>query len=273
MAESGVLARILQQKQTEVAALRGQKLPAPPGPRPFSLRRVDGKVQLITEIKFRSPSAGPLSTALSVAERARAYEAGGASMLSVLCDARFFDGAFTHLAEARAACSLPLLCKEFVIDELQLDAALAYGADAVLLIVRCVSPERLPVLIRAARDRGLEPFVEIVSDEEASLALDSGATLIGVNARDLDSRDGCRARAAPARYAAENGDARPPVGDCSTRGRAARRSVVSRRRPDRRGFDARSRSRGSPTEPRERGYGRRLSETRPGGALSAKLRS
>jgi len=187
MAESGVLARILQQKQTEVAALRGQKLPAPPGPRPFSLRRVDGKVQLITEIKFRSPSAGPLSTALSVAERARAYEAGGASMLSVLCDARFFDGAFTHLAEARAACSLPLLCKEFVIDELQLDAALAYGADAVLLIVRCVSPERLPVLIRAARDRGLEPFVEIVSDEEASLALDSGATLIGVNARDLDT--------------------------------------------------------------------------------------
>ena len=183
----GLLARILEKKRQEVPLLRAQKLPAAAGPRPFSLRRKEGAIQLITEIKFRSPSAGVLSTALSVSERARAYERGGASMISVLCDASFFDGSFAHLAEARAACALPLLCKEFVIDESQLDAALAYGADAVLLIVRCLDAKRLGELVRAARERGLEPFVEIVSDEESRLAVDAGATLIGANARDLDT--------------------------------------------------------------------------------------
>jgi indole-3-glycerol phosphate synthase len=183
----GLLARILSTKREELPALRALQLPAPPAPRPFSLRREHGRIRLISEIKFRSPSAGPLSTALSVAERARAYERGGASMVSVLCDASFFDGKFEHLLEARAACSLPLLCKEFVIDECQLDAAAAYGADAVLLIVRCLSARRLNELTRATRERGLEPFVEVVSDEESQLAVAAGATLVGVNARDLDT--------------------------------------------------------------------------------------
>jgi indole-3-glycerol phosphate synthase len=183
----GLLARILAKKREELPALRALELPAPPGPRAFSLRRNQGRIQLISEIKFRSPSAGALSTTLSVAERALAYERGGASMVSVLCDASFFDGKFEHLLEARAACSLPVLCKEFVIDECQLDAAAAYGADAVLLIVRCLSAQRLSELIRAARERSLEPFVEVVSVEEAVLAVATGATLVGVNARDLDT--------------------------------------------------------------------------------------
>jgi indole-3-glycerol phosphate synthase len=182
----GLLARILDTKRAELPALRAQRLPASPGPRRFSLRRAGTELRLITEIKFRSPSAGALSTALSVSERARAYQRAGASMISVLCDSSFFDGAFTHLAEARAASELPLLCKEFVIDESQLDAAVAYGADAVLLIVRCLSEQRLNQLTRAARERNLEPFVEVVSDQESKLALNAGATLIGVNARDLD---------------------------------------------------------------------------------------
>ncbi len=183
---SGVLARILDKKRAELKGLRALKLPAAPSRRPFSLRRA-GSLQLIAEIKFRSPSAGALSTALSVSERARAYQRAGASMVSVLCDASFFDGAFTHLAEARSACELPLLCKEFVIDESQLDAAVAYGADAVLLIVRCLSEARLAELTRAARARKLEPFVEVVNDEESKMALGVGASLIGVNARDLDT--------------------------------------------------------------------------------------
>lgn len=186
-AESGVLLRILNQKQAELPELRARKLPSPPGPRPFTLRRNGGALRLIAEIKFRSPSAGPLSTTLSVAERANAYERAGASMVSVLCDSSFFDGSFAHLAEARAACDLPLLCKEFVIDEAQLDAAVAYGADAVLLIVRCLTPARLVELTRAARERRLEPFVEVVNEEESQAAVDAGATLIGVNARDLDT--------------------------------------------------------------------------------------
>lgn len=185
----GVLAKILAQKERELAALRARRLPAPPPRRPVALERASnaGRLSLITEIKRRSPSAGQLSTVLSVAERAGAYERGGASMLSVLCDAHFFDGAYEHLQEARAATSLPLLCKEFVVDEAQLDAARAFGADAVLLIVRCLTPERTAALIRAARERDLVPFVEVASEQELGTALEAGAQLIGVNARDLDT--------------------------------------------------------------------------------------
>lgn len=194
----GHLSEIVAQKNRELASLRARALPAAPERRPITLDRAGngGRLSLITEIKLRSPSAGKLSTVLSVAERARAYERGGASMLSVLCDARFFDGDYQHLVEARAATKLPLLCKEFVIDEAQLDAARAYGADAVLLIVRCVAPARTAVLIRAARDRNLVPFVEVASEEELAIALDGGADLIGVNARDLDTLVMDAARAA-----------------------------------------------------------------------------
>jgi indole-3-glycerol phosphate synthase len=108
-------------------------------------------------------------------------------MVSVLCDSGFFDGAYEHLSQARAACSLPLLCKEFVIDEVQLDLARAFGADAVLLIVRCLAPRRLAELVLAAKQRELVPFVEIASHDELRTALDAGAELVGVNARNLDT--------------------------------------------------------------------------------------
>ena len=185
----GILADILAQKRSELASLRARALPAPPARRPVALERTANgdKLSLITEIKLRAPSAGKLSRALSVAARAQAYERAGAAMLSVLCDAHFFDGEYQHLAEARAATQLPLLCKEFVIDEVQLDAARAFGADAVLLIVRCVSPARTAELIAGAIARNLVPFVEVATEEELQVALDGGATLIGVNARDLDT--------------------------------------------------------------------------------------
>jgi indole-3-glycerol phosphate synthase len=190
-----ILERILSKKRAELEALRGRRWPSPPARRVVDLRRAGGPLKLITEIKRRSPSAGALSTKLGVAERARVYEAGGASMLSVLCDADFFDGSFEHLLEAKSATSLPVLCKEFVLDELQLDQARAYGADAVLIIVRCLAPERVPALISAARQRELVPFVEITSEDEMRLALEAGADLVGVNARDLDTlaMDGARA--------------------------------------------------------------------------------
>ena len=194
----GVLSEILAQKQRELASLRGRALPAPPARRAVSLGRADnaGKLCLITEIKLRAPSAGALSRVLSVAERAAAYERAGASMLSVLCDSHFFDGDYQHLVEARAATRLPLLCKEFVIDECQLDAARAFGADAVLLIVRCVAPARVSELVAAARARDLLPFVEVATEEELALALAAGAELVGVNARDLDTLVMDAARAA-----------------------------------------------------------------------------
>ncbi len=194
----GLLAQILAQKHSERAALRARALPAPPARRAVRLSRAEneGRVSLITEIKRRSPSAGQLSTALSVGERAAAYERAGASMLSILCDAHFFDGDYQHLVEARKATQLPLLCKEFVLDELQLDAARAFGADAVLIIVRCLAAERTRTLVAAARERQLVPFVEVATEEELKVALDADADLIGVNARDLDTLVMDAARAA-----------------------------------------------------------------------------
>lgn len=184
----GVLDRILAVKQREVEGMRAQQLPPAPARRHVDLRRRPGEpLRLIAEIKHRSPSAGALSTRLSVGERARAYERAGARMISVLCDREFFDGGYEHLQLARASCELPLLCKEFVISELQLDRARAFGADAVLLIVRCLTAPRVRELVQAARARDLIPFVEVVDEAETLLALEAGADLIGVNARDLDT--------------------------------------------------------------------------------------
>lgn len=185
---TGLLDRILEAKRSEITALRGRRLPSP-GPVPVArlARGAQDPLRLIAEIKLRSPSAGPLSRALSVAERARAYERGGATMISVLCDAPFFDGSFEHLAQARAASSLPILCKDFVLDEIQLDAARAFGASAVLLIVRCLADPDLARLIGAARARELLPVVEVTSEAEVERALGAGADCVGVNARDLDT--------------------------------------------------------------------------------------
>lgn len=193
-----MLDEILDQKRQELAGLRGRHLPAPPPLRPLALRRGTGTpLRLIAEIKRRSPSAGALSSALGIADRARAYERAGASMISVLCDAEYFGGAYEHLALARQATALPILCKEFVIDEIQLDHARAHGADAVLLIARCVSAQRLRELVLAARERELEVLLEVYLPEEVPVALEAGAEMIGVNARDLQTlvMDAARARA------------------------------------------------------------------------------
>src|SRR5262249_4715291 len=147
-------------------------------------------IKLIGEIKFRSPSAGVLSRALGPRERARAYVEGGIAMISVLTDRRWFDGSFEHLAEVRAAVPVPVLCKDFIIDPAQIDRAWSAGADAVLLIVRCLPQSGLLArLVEVARSRGIEPFVEVVDERELSLAVAAGARLIGVNARDLDKLD------------------------------------------------------------------------------------
>jgi indole-3-glycerol phosphate synthase len=183
-----MLEKIIATKRAELPALRARRLPAPPGLRPFDLARgARGRLSLIAEIKRRSPSAGALSRALSVGERARAYERGGADLISVLCDQSYFDGAYEHLLEARASSGLPLLCKEFVIDEAQLDAARAYGAELVLLIVRCLTPPQLERLLLAAHERGLECLVEVHAPSEVATALAAGSRIVGVNARDLET--------------------------------------------------------------------------------------
>ncbi|HEX7664717.1 MAG TPA: indole-3-glycerol-phosphate synthase [Polyangiaceae bacterium] len=202
----GVLDAIVAKKREEVAALKAAAPPPKLARTPIdvfsALERAPGDpLRLITEIKFKSPSAGPLSRALSAAERAIVYARGGATMISVLCDETFFDGSFVRLAEARAALdanalAVPLLAKEFVIDESQLDLARASGADAVLLIARIVDEAALPALVDAAFARGLEPIVEVVSDAEIERALATEARVFGVNARDLDTLKMDPARAA-----------------------------------------------------------------------------
>ena len=117
---------------------------------------------------------------------------GGAAALSVLTDAPFFDGGYHHVtaihrALHRAGSAVPVLAKEFVLDELQIDEAYATGADAVLLIARLVSPERLGALHAHARGLGLEALVEVHTEEEAAVVRKLGAWLVGVNARDLDT--------------------------------------------------------------------------------------
>jgi len=159
-----------------------------------ALRRDDptDRMRLIAEVKLRSPSAGPLSRALTPEARALAYARAGAAMVSVLCDRTFFDGSFTHLDAARraldeASLPVPLLAKEFVLYPRQIEEARDRGADAVLLIARIVDAGTLKELAGAARDEGIEPLVEVVDEAELDAALAADARIIGVNARDLDT--------------------------------------------------------------------------------------
>jgi indole-3-glycerol phosphate synthase len=158
-----------------------------------ALRRPAGApLRVLAEIKLRSPSAGALSRALTPGERALCYARAGASMISVLTDGPFFGGSFDDLAACREALDAEmgaarplLLCKEFVLDPVQLDRALGAGADAVLLIVRILGDGVLGRLVGEAAKRGLEPLVEVATGEELVEARAAGARLVGVNARDL----------------------------------------------------------------------------------------
>ena len=140
---------------------------------------------VISEIKRRSPSKGDLNAALDPAEMARTYEAGGASCLSVLTDVDHFGGSVADLQAARAACSLPVLRKDFTVSELDVVDARLMGADCVLLIAAALDPAELRRVHQLATDVGLDVLVEIHDEAELEVALDADATLIGVNQRDL----------------------------------------------------------------------------------------
>ena len=144
-----------------------------------------GGMRIIAEVKKASPSAGVLRADFDPAQLARTYEQAGASALSVLTDAKFFQGSLTDLRAARAACALPVLRKDFLIDPYQVYEANEAGADAVLLIVRALGGRALDEFLRAARTVGLDALVEVHDTYEAQLALEAGADIIGVNNRDL----------------------------------------------------------------------------------------
>jgi indole-3-glycerol phosphate synthase len=151
-----------------------------------SLQRADGHVALIAEVKRASPSKGELVKGeFSPVDLALAYQANGASAISVLTDERFFKGALDYLVRIRQAVSIPVLRKDFVIDPYQVYEARAAGADAVLLIVAALDDGALAELYALAHSLTLTPLVEVHNDVEAQRALKLGAQVIGVNNRDL----------------------------------------------------------------------------------------
>ena len=146
-----------------------------------------GGVRLIAEIKKASPSRGTLNAALDPAAQARIYAEAGAAAISVLTDEKYFRGALGDLVAVRAAVDLPILRKEFILDEYQLWESRAAGADAVLLIVAALDDARLRDLHHAAKGIGLATLVEAHTAAELDRAVALGAPLIGVNNRDLQT--------------------------------------------------------------------------------------
>lgn len=194
---SNVLQTILNRKATEVAersqilslsALRSQVEQAP-APRGFvtQLRQhiEAGRPGVIAEIKRASPSKGVIREDFEPAALARSYAEGGASCLSVLTDQDFFQGHELHLQEARAACELPVLRKDFVIDPYQIYEARVLGADCILLIVAALGDAMMLELHQLALELGMDVLVEVHTEEELERALVLQPQLLGINNRDL----------------------------------------------------------------------------------------
>jgi indole-3-glycerol phosphate synthase len=193
MAESTVLDEIVEAVRARMAAVPeatrladlGVEARIPRGGR--SLREALSREEpsIIAECKKASPSAGLLRDDFDPVVLASWYRRGGASAISVVTEPDFFRGRVEWLAAVRTAVDLPILRKDFIVEERQLREAAYLGADAVLLIQRILSPDRLAELVRAATELGLETLVEIFADEDPGPAVASGTQIIGVNARDL----------------------------------------------------------------------------------------
>ena len=155
-----------------------------PAVRPFP-GALGPTVGLIAEVKRRSPSQGAIRVDLEPVAHARSYLRGGATAISVLTEAEHFGGSIEDLSQVAAAVSVPVLRKDFILDELQIMEARAAGASAVLLIARVLSPEQLRTLAKAARTWGLGTLIEIHAEDELDAALAAEPAALGVNARDL----------------------------------------------------------------------------------------
>ena len=167
--------------------LERQAAASPEAPSFAGSLRAGRAVALIAEVKRRSPSAGTIRGDLDPAGHAERYAGAGAAAISVLTEGPHFGGSIDDLVAVHARVSVPVLRKDFIIDELQVVEARAKGASAILLIVRILSPARLEALLRFARGLGLDMLVETHTQGEIDVALAAGADIVGVNSRDLDT--------------------------------------------------------------------------------------
>ncbi len=191
-----ILTRIVETKWGEIAAAKArvseaelrQRICDAPPPRGFAdSLRVPGELRVIAEVKKASPSAGVIRADFDPVAIGRTYEAHGAAALSVLTDETYFQGKLEYLAAVRAAVAVPCLRKEFILDRYQLLEAAAAGADAVLLIAEILPGERLRELHQEALGLDLDVLVELHDADQLPRVLDCGATLVGINNRDLRS--------------------------------------------------------------------------------------
>ncbi len=191
---ANILDQIVATKQREIAVakaargeaeLRAAADLAPPPRGFFDALAAGGKIKLIAEIKKASPSAGVIRPDFDPVEIAKIYARHGASCLSVLTDEQYFQGHLDYLRAVRAAVDLPVLRKDFILDVYQLYEARAAGADAVLLIAECLDDCNLRKLHNEAVALGMSPLVELYDPKNLERVFDAGATLIGVNNRDL----------------------------------------------------------------------------------------
>jgi indole-3-glycerol phosphate synthase len=192
-----ILQRILARKHEEVAMRRGYvpqaeliaRCNAMPEPRGFAAalqaRIAAGEPAVIAEIKKASPSKGVIRERFAPADIARSYEAGGAACLSVLTDVDFFQGSDVYLKQAREACGLPVLRKDFIVDEYQIYEARALGADCVLLIVAALSDAQLQSYALLAKMLQMDALLEVHDADELRRALRADSPLVGINNRDL----------------------------------------------------------------------------------------
>lgn len=183
-----ILDQIIETKYQEVLELRNATLPErtiPIRPRLEDTLRASSTLEVIAEIKRASPSKGMIHPNLNAVDQAKRYADGGAAAISVLTDSKYFSGSFADLKAVAESVSLPVLCKDFMVDPIQIDTAYASGASIVLLIVAALEEAQLQSLYHYATSLGLEVLVEVHTDEELKIALELGATLIGINNRDL----------------------------------------------------------------------------------------
>ncbi|MDF2825665.1 MAG: indole-3-glycerol phosphate synthase [Mycobacterium sp.] len=173
---------------------------AAPAPRDVMAALREPGIGVIAEVKRASPSRGPLANIPDPADLARAYQSGGARVISVLTEERRFNGSLADLDAVRAAVTIPVLRKDFVVGPYQIHEARAHGADMLLLIVAALEQPALESMLERTESLGMTALVEVHTEEEADRALQAGAKVIGVNARDLKTlsvdRD-CFARIAP----------------------------------------------------------------------------